>query len=447
MLRTILPSFLSLVSCLWAGDEAVPGRGPLQLSMKRAVELATSPEGNTNIQLADEAVRQAQARVKQARSAFLPNVDGTAGEQNVVQNLVAQGLTDFKLPLGIRLPSRVGPYNSVAIQATASELVDLSLIRRWQSAKTSVHASKSERDDADERIAGVVAKAYVAALRARANLEAVHADVTLAEALLKQAENEKNAGTGTGIDVTRNKVQVANERQRELVAQNEQNRTQFELLRTIGLRLDTSLEFTDKLEFLPMEPTTLEEAKAEAMKSRADLKAQQEKEDSARLSASAVRMEQLPSITAFGNYGSNGSGLDGVMLPTRAVGASLKIPVFDSGRRSGRRAEANSQYRQEKIRTADLMAQIELDLRESLDSMHSATEQLQVAKDGLALSENELAQAQRRYSAGVANGVEVTDAQTRLERARENQIDALFNYNVARVNLGQAEGILRRIIQ
>jgi hypothetical protein len=28
-----------------------PVRGPLQLSMKRAVELATSPEGNTRVQL------------------------------------------------------------------------------------------------------------------------------------------------------------------------------------------------------------------------------------------------------------------------------------------------------------------------------------------------------------------------------------------------------------
>jgi outer membrane protein TolC len=66
-----------------------------------------------------------------------------------------------------------------------------------------------------------------------------------------------------------------------------------------------------------------------------------------------------------------------------------------------------------------------------------------VAQDGLQLSENELAQAQRRYESGVAFGLEVTDAQTRLERARDNRIEALYNYNLARIDLEQSMGQVR----
>jgi outer membrane protein TolC len=40
----------------------------------------------------------------------------------------------------------------------------------------------------------------------------------------------------------------------------------------------------------------------------------------------------------------------------------------------------------------------------------------------------------------------VTDAQTRLERARDNQIAALYNYNVARIDLEQAMGRVRRAV-
>ena len=47
---------------------------------------------------------------------------------------------------------------------------------------------------------------------------------------------------------------------------------------------------------------------------------------------------------------------------------------------------------------------------------------MKVAKEGLTLAENELNQARRRYEAGVANSIEVTDAQTRLERARDNRL-------------------------
>ena len=95
------------------------------------------------------------------------------------------------------------------------------------------------------------------------------------------------------------------------------------------------------------------------------------------------------------------------------------------------------------MRTKDLKEQIELDIRLALDGLQSAEEQVQVAKDGLALAENELTQARRRYEAGVTNSLEVTDAQTRLARARSNQIVAYYNYNFARIDLEQAMGRVR----
>jgi outer membrane protein TolC len=112
-----------------------------------------------------------------------------------------------------------------------------------------------------------------------------------------------------------------------------------------------------------------------------------------------------------------------------------------------RRAEAGSQYRAEQIRTRDLRAQIELELREALDSLHSAEEQMRVSNEGLAQADSELTQARRRYEAGVTSGLEVTEAQTRFERSRNNQIAALFNYNLARIDLGQSLGDVQGMIQ
>ena len=58
------------------------------------------------------------------------------------------------------------------------------------------------------------------------------------------------------------------------------------------------------------------------------------------------------------------------------------------------------------------------------------------------LAENELAQAQRRYEAGVGTSVEVTDAQTRVQRARDNQVNALYDHNLARLDLATATGAI-----
>ena len=51
-------------------------RTALSLSMKRAVEIATSPEGNSSIQLAVQSLKQAQERSLEARGALLPDVEG-----------------------------------------------------------------------------------------------------------------------------------------------------------------------------------------------------------------------------------------------------------------------------------------------------------------------------------------------------------------------------------
>jgi len=51
-------------------------------------------------------------------------------------------------------------------------------------------------------------------------------------------------------------------------------------------------------------------------------------------------------------------------------------------------------------------------------------------------------QARHRYEAGVTTGLEVTDAQTRLQRARENLVAALYAYNLARLELALAMGTL-----
>jgi outer membrane protein TolC len=448
-----LPLILFLAVPFAGRGDDIPQRGPLRLSLKRAVEVALSPEGNTYIQLSNEGVRQAKSRSAQARSALLPDIEAQAFQQSTMRSLATLGLNlgieDLHLPFHFNVPNVVGPYNVVDVRATATQSVlDVSNIRRYQSSRAAVRAAQSDRSQTDNTVSATVAKAYLAALRADADVEANQANVALAEAVLKQSQNQKDAGTGTGIEVTRAKVQLSNEQQRLLVAKNQRTKAYLQLLRAMGLNLATELELTDKLSYQPVDPVTLDLAKAEALKTRPDVKAQLAREDAARLNANAVKLERLPNLVAFVDYGSTGvNGTAVSLLPTRDYGLGLRVPIFDGGRRDARRAEAASQYRQEHVRSNDLREQVELEIRTALDSLRSAEEQYQVAQEGLTLADSELTQARRRYSAGFASNLEVTDAQTRLERARDNQIAALFGYNVARIDLGQAMGNVQRMIQ
>ena len=471
MRRYLTTLLLAVPLAGWAADPA-PERGPLRLTLKRAVELAVSPEGNTYIQLSDENVRQAQSRTAEARSAFLPDIEAQAGEEVAMKSLAALGLdlaTDQTL-LGAEngltgtfapvertllgdiikdIPRVVGPFDSVDVRVRATEdLVDFSSIRRYQASRAALRATKADRSNTEASVSTTVAKAYLTALRANADVEAAQASLALAEAVLKQSENQKTAGTSTGIEVTRAKVQLSNEKQHLLAAQNDRSKSYLQLLRAMGLDLGTELELTDKLSFEPVDPVTVEEARATALKTRPDVKAQQERESAASLNASSVKYERLPNLVAFADYGTTGTNGNIVsLLPTRDYGFALRVPIFDGGRRDARRAEVASQFRQERVRTNDLHEQVELEIRTSLDNLHSADEQFKVAEEGLALSDSEFNQARRRFAAGVASNLEVTDAQTRLDRARDSRINALYGYNLARIDLGRAMGNVRRMIQ
>jgi len=437
----------ALVLAQSAPEQPAESRPVLRLSLKQAVEIALAPEGNTRVQLAQELIRQAQTRSAQARAALLPSIESSMAQQNQTRNLAAFGI-QISLPLpGFQFPERVGPFSTFDLRATASQSIfDLGSIRRFQASRAGLQAAQAESDSARDQVAGQVAKLYLAVLVTEAKLDAARANLELAEALVKLAINQKSAGTGTGIDVTRAKVQAANQRQRLVVATNERRQAHLQLLKAMGLKLDTEVQLTDSLAYAPVDSVTLEEAKGIALKSRADLKAQHSREENARLGYSATRLERVPSLVAFGDYGTIGTGIDHA-LPTRTYGVSLRIPLFDGGRRDARRSESLSQLRQEGVKTNDLRAQIELEIRLALDALRSAEEQVKVAEEGLQLAQDEVAQAQRRYQAGVTSSLEVTDAQTRLERARENRIAALFGYNAARIDLGQAMGAVRRMIQ
>lgn len=417
----------------------------LPLTLRKAVEIATAPEGNTRIELAREAIAQAEARRLQARAALLPNLDGSIGYQEATRNLRAFGIQFPSIP-GFSFSTFAGPFGIFDARSSLLQSVfDLSSIRRYQTARSTVDTAKQERELARHQVTDQVARAYLAALRAEAHLETAQANLELAERLLRLARFQKDVGTGTGIEVTRAEVQAANEKQRLQAAANDRNRAHLQLLRALDLRLDIRLQLSDRLGYHVLEPMSYDQALEIASGNRPDYQSQRQREASMKLQYDSVKSERLPSVAAFADYGSIGPAINDSRA-TRTVGLSLRVPIFDGGRRDARRAETASQLRAETIRTRDIRQQVELELRLAFDNLRSAELQVATAVEGLRLSEKELEQAERRYRAGVTTSVEVTDAQTRLVRARENHINALFQHNLARLDLGSAMGQVDRFL-
>jgi outer membrane protein TolC len=87
-----------------------------------------------------------------------------------------------------------------------------------------------------------------------------------------------------------------------------------------------------------------------------------------------------------------------------------------------------------------------MEVRSALLDLNSSAEQLRVARQSLSLAQQQLDQAQDRFSAGVANNIEVVQAQEAVALADEGVIQGLYGLNVSRALLARAAGSVERSI-
>ncbi len=449
MIRWLAATFL-LIFPLWhAGGGIADAEEPeaivpeLRLSLRDAIQAAI--DNNVNVRLLKERIAAAQAQADTSLGALLPNVSGFVNGRNQTVNLAAFGLPADRLA-GLGLTRSVTePFEVYDARATfVQNIFSLSLIQRWRSAKTGVDVAGLEAEVTKRDVMATVGLLYIEALRADEAVKARQADIELSQQLLKLARDRRAAGIATGLDVTREEVQLENNKQRLLVSQNEQESARLNLIRALGIAFEVRLTLTDELKFTPVEPQRAADALAAAREQRLELRAQENRQRLAALSLSSVAGERVPALSLNGDYGWIGVKPEDA-LATRSIGLLFSVPIFDGGQREGRISETRSRVRQESIRMKDVSDQVTLEVRNALLTLESSTQQVAVSEKGMELALKELTFARDRFAAGLTTNIEVTNAQTSVARARDNQIEALFRFNASRINLARAKGEIEKL--
>ena len=80
-------------------------------------------------------------------------------------------------------------------------------------------------------------------------------------------------------------------------------------------------------------------------------------------------------------------------------------------------------------------------MRTAFLNLKSSSELVAVARSNIELANQTLAQAQDRFSAGVADNLEVVQAQESVASASQSYIASLYSYNLAKISLAQALGV------
>jgi outer membrane protein len=422
---------------------ALPGNAPtqvLRLTLDQAVELALRQ--NPTAQIAIWQAAQSEQDKNIARADLLPQASAKISDEAQKVNLQAQfgGKTPFP-----GFPKTLGPYQVFSAGPSfGAPVFDLTLWRRYQAAQNTVNSSKANSLSTREQVILLVVSQYIGTLRAVANVQASQSRVNLAQALYDQATDLQKEGVGTGIDTLRANVELQNEKQRLIEAETDRETSLFALSRLLNLDPRQAIELGDSLSFFDTPQPEIEPSIELALAERQEWKALESQIRAAGYQKKASQDSRLPSLRFDGNFAYVGTSSN-TTLPTYAYQASVNMPLFTSGRIHAEIVRANLEIKKLGELKDDLRNQIALEVKTALLNLQSARNEVQVANLGVQLSKEEVDQARDRFKAGVANNIEVIQAQDSLSRANDNQIVALYRFNQARADLARSMGQMEKV--
>jgi outer membrane protein len=419
----------------------LPGNAPsgvMRLTLDQSVALALKQ--NPTAQIAIITAAQSVQDKNVVRADLLPQANLSVTDS--VERLNLQAFLGERIP---GFPQHAGPFQVFSAGPTFSAPVfDLTLFRRYQAARETANASKSDSLSTREQVILLVVSQYIGTLRAVANVQASQSRVELAQALYDQAADVQKEGVGTGIDTLRANVELQNEKQRLLEAQADRDTSLFGLSRLLNLDPRQVIELADSLSFFDTPQPEVVASIDSALAERQEWKSMQEQLKSAGLQKKASSESRLPRLDFNGNWAYLG-GSSTTGIPTYNYEAAVTVPLFTGGRIHAEIVRADLEIQKLRQQEDDLRNQIALDVKTALLNLDSARSQVTVANLGMQLSKEEVDQARDRFRAGVANNIEVIQAQDSLARANDNQIAALYRFNQARADYARSIGQMEKV--
>lgn len=412
----------------------------LHLTLDQAVALALKQNTTAQIAVLNAAISEQDKNI--ARADLLPQASLKVSDQAQRVNLRAQFGGKAPFP---GFPEHVGPYQIFSAGPSfGAPIFDLSLWKRYQAARYTADASKASSLSTREQVVLLVVSQYIGTLRAMANVHASQSRVDLAQALFGQASDLQKQGVGTGIDTLRANVELQNEKQRLIQSGTEKNSSLYALSRLLNLNPRQEVELDDSLSFFDTPHAEVEASIEQALESREEWKSLNLQVKAAEARKKAAWDSRLPSLRFDGNWAYLGtSSTSGI--PTYTYQASVNMPLFTGGRIHAEVLQANLEIEALQQQQADLRNGIALDVKTALLNLDSARNEVQVANLGVQLAQEEVDQARDRFKAGVANNIEVIQAQDSLSRASDNQIAALYRFNQARADYARGIGQMEKV--
>jgi len=450
--RAQAPNPSSATNAFWGSQSGQPVTGEvLKLSLDDAVQRGL--KNNLGLKEAESGEKALQGEKNEALQEFLPTIWLTGAIGYYEHNLAAQGFNprvigEFssffpggKPPAGLSLITKDDltegriHYSEILFSGP--------VIQGWKAAKAAAQSSYYAKMSARGEVVQQVATAYLRAIADQSEVENAKAQLDEAQVLLDQEHAAHEAGTVANLDELRARVQWETQQQALIAAQNQQAKDLILLKREIGVGPAQVIALTDPAPYSDLAEQTPEEVRALAYKFRQDYQNLQNQAVEYKAAHAVYRSERLPTLSFSSYYGTstvNGAGTHGDFIAS----GTLNIPIFREAGLRGDSDVAKAQMESVNTQLEDLRDHIDQQVRSALLDVNANRQLVDVARSNVDLATRALSDETDRVQAGVDDNLPLVTAQATLAAAQSNLVESLYQYNVSKLALARAAGVLEQ---
>jgi outer membrane protein len=420
---------------------ALAQQQPSGLTLQDSIRIALQNSRSLRTVLEDE--RKANARVREAKGARLPQLDISANYRRLDRVPKAR-FPSFDPVSGTFTFNEIEiqPIDSGTGTVSLSQVVDISGVVRTATDAASLFSRIANLDVQRTRndVVLQVKQAFYDVLRAQELVRVAEESLRNAEVRRKLAQAAVDAGVSPKLDVMRAEAAVAAAEQAVITARNALQLAKSAFNNVLGRRVDEPVELLPVDEQVP-ESADFNQYLQEALAKRPEMIQANLGISLAEKQITAAKRDQLPTVVVRGQWDFN---LKTSTFQPRESSfttiAAVQFKIWDSGQTQGRVEQARADVDKAKITIENVREGIALEVRSAYLGLQEAREKVAVAEKGLQAATESLRVARLRYEAGVSNQLELSDAELAYTQAEQNLVNARYDLRVAWARLEKAMG-------
>jgi outer membrane protein TolC len=444
------PNPSSVTNPFWGSITAHPATDEtLKLSLDEAVKRGL--ENNLGLKQAEAGEKVLDGEKLEAVQAFLPLIQLSGGTGVYQHNLAAIGFsTKLISKFGSIFPGGVVPPGLSTITRDdltqgqfqfSQTLFSGPVFAGFKAAGAAERAAYFARMSARGEVVQQVATAYLHALAAASEVDNAQALEQSDQLTFEQAHSAHEAGTAANLDELRARVQLQAQQQALISAQNALEKDLILLKREIGIAPGQKIALTDPTPHGELGTQTPEEVGVIAYKNRQDYQNLLNQSVEYKAIHAAYRSYRLPTLS-FGGYWGVSTVNDAGTHGNFAAQGTLSIPLYREPKLHGDIEAAEAQMNSVNEQLADLRTHIDSQVRVALLDVDATRQLVAVARSNVELATRTVSDETDRVNAGVDDNLPLVEAQSSLASAENNLIESLYQYNLAKLALARASGVL-----